>query len=168
MLHNMISLQTKYHFDPFYSNRLLDFKLKFLTFASFTRKILIIRNFKTGLFTSLNKDLGKIYMMTEGLLNIVAQFDNSQAKEEHILATKSLKKFVKIYASLESANFFSSTETKSLAEKILSNLYSAEFILRNNAYEDVEIDEKDKKLQEYASSISINSAISQSNALHPA
>lgn len=168
MLLIMLTLSNKYHLDPFYSNRLLNLKLKILNVLSIVKKTLSIRYSKTGLFESINKDLGKIYLMTEGLLKVVVEFDKSQAKEEHILAIKALKRFTKIYSILASANFFGSSETNSLADSILANLYSAEFILRNTAYEDIEIDPHDKELQEFASSVSINSAISHSNALQPA
>ncbi len=153
----------EYHFDPFYSNKTLDVKLGVLNLVSKARKFFSnkLLGLKTFIVVSINNDFAKIYLMAKGLESELADWDKAKAKAEYPTAMKSLKKFKWYYSVLEESNFFSSDQTKDLAEKILLKLYSIESKLRFIYFEDAKAVEGDEELKKTASLISINSAQSQ-------
>jgi len=156
----MVSENLIYNVDPFYGNRLLDVKVFFLNVFSFYKKLFSIKSFKTGILTYFNNDLGKVLIMTEGIIKILAELDKQQAKKVYPSSEKALKHFIKIYHSLEKMKFFDNEIMEETCSAILRNLYKTESRLRHIAYDDIhENNNEDKRLNEVATLISINSVL---------
>jgi hypothetical protein len=158
-----MTISQPYHLDPFYSNRLFSFKVIILNIAARFRKFLnnlhtLKATLKTGLIAGLFKDLGKIYLMVEGLKGVLnAIEDFSQAKEEHKYAEKSLIKFRKYYYLLEEVDFLNHQGIKEISNKILLDLYEIESKLRFLSFESPKQIDDDDELRKAASLISLNS-----------
>jgi hypothetical protein len=158
-----MTIQHPLHLDPFYSNRQIDLKVTLINiagkFVSLVKKRLHITSLKTGIIKSLNKDLGKMYLMVKGLSCYVAEeLTAEKAKEEYKSAESSLNKFKHLYSLLEAVNFIGSRETEELCNRILIELYAIEGKLRNLAFQDVTTTGEDEELKKISSVISINSA----------
>lgn len=158
-----------YHLDPFYSNRLFSFKVIILNIAARFRKFVnnhlhsLKTTLKTGLIAGLFKDLGKIYLMVEGLKGVLNTIEDiSQAKDEHKYAEKSLIKFRKYYYLLEEVDFFNHEGIKDISNKILLDLYEVESKLRFLSFESPKEIDNDDELRKAASLISLNTI----NKLH--
>lgn len=147
------------YIDPFYSNRLLRFKVVILNSASIIKYFLRLSWLKTGLIVALNKDLGKLLIMTEGLKKVTAELTSAEAKEQYSMSENSLKKFKRIYVTLDSVDFFSHNQTKLFAEEILCNFYELESNLRHLTYSDSPILSTDNELRQFSSYISRKSVI---------
>jgi len=163
----MITHNSLYNIDPFYSNRLLDFKVRVLNTFAFVKKTLSIKSFKTGLITYLNKDFGKFLIVTEGILKVVPELDDSQVKESHPVVLKALKHFIRLYSSLEGVGFLDNQILGETCSSILSNLYTIESFLRHSI-SDSNFDNssnEDKELNTAASIISLNSVFHTQNAI---
>lgn len=152
-----------YHLDPFYSNRLLDVKLVVVNIFAKVRNLLHSRfvTLKNHIISTTNSDLSKIYMMVEGMENIIKKMDADQAKKAYPIIAKSIKKFNWYYGLLEDIQFFNNEETKDLSENILLMLYDIEGKLRMVSFDaDPRIDCNDEELKNAATRISLNSLTS--------
>ena len=153
--------------DPFYSNRLLSIKLNFVSpIVSLVHKIKgkIKFTLHTGIFASINQDLGKTLIMIEGLNTHISKSLNEDIPEQdYIRFTKSLNRYRAYYHLMESVNFFDIDITKELANSILTEMYDIEYKLKNNVYKNKESDGSDRELIEFASKYSYNTAIQLTN-----
>jgi hypothetical protein len=163
MTYNHYNLQMTithpYHLDPFYSNRLFSFKVIFLnTTSRFWKYIsLNLNSFRVGIISGLYKDLGKMFLMVEGLKGILNSIEDlSMAKEEYIYAEKALIKFRKYYYLLEDVDFLNHEGIKDISSKILLDLYEIESKLKFLSFDNPKDIDSDKELRQAASLISIN------------
>lgn len=149
--------------DPFYSNRLLSFKINV-----FSRVVGFIHSVKGKLtfsllysiISSINKDLGKTLIMIEGLnAHITKQGNQKFPEEDYITFMSLMKKYRSYYHLMEKVNFFDLDTTKELANTILMELYEIEFKIRANVFQDKTSEGYDKDLIDYASKISLHSAL---------
>src|SRR5882724_4832470 len=101
----MITNASIYNIDPFYSNRLLDIKVKCLNVFSFLKKLFSAKSFKTGVVYYFNMDMGKMLTHTEGILKVIPEMDIQRAKIVYPAIEKALKHFIRIYNSLEHIRF---------------------------------------------------------------
>lgn len=147
-----------YHFDPFYSNRLFYFKVITLSIATRFRKFINnnLHSLKTGIIAGLYRDLGKIYLMVEGLKSVLDTIDLSQAKDEHRYAEKALVRFRRYYYLLEEASFLNHEGIKETATQTLLELYAIESKLRFLSFESPNENDTDDELRKAASLISLN------------
>lgn len=145
-----------YQFDPFYSNRVVNIKVRILNFAAKFKKYFNFLHIHTGLVAGLNKDLGKLYIMIEGLKIVTANMNYESAKIEYPIAKKALEKFTRMYFKLEEVNFFGTKETRQIAETILLDFYAIDSQMRAIVYENTKRPDSDIELIENASLISIN------------
>lgn len=144
-----------YHIGYTISEKYLEVRIFLLKgFRRFT-SVLSFLHFKTGIVKGINKDLSKLLKYTEAFKIKVRSYDKERANKFHIDAEKGLKRVKSLYYKLEAANFFGLSRTQSLAEDILSNFYEIEATVRNIAFSKEENFSTDKKLQEFASYLSL-------------
>lgn len=147
-------------FDPFYSNRIVDFKVRFLKIASKFKKFITVLHIHTGLVISLNKDLSKLFIMIEGLKVVTSTLDYDAAVIEYPVIKKSLERFKGIYYILDNIKFLGSSQTKNIAENILLDLYEIESKIRYKVFENTPAPDTDKGLIDSATNISLNTLYS--------
>jgi hypothetical protein len=149
----MVRSDLYYNIDPFYNNKLLDFKVFAL---SVIKKIFTVKFSASGVSNFLNKDLGQILTMTEGILKVIPVLDIEDIETPYLSSEKALTHFIKIYNSIEKRHFFNNEVTRETCEAILKNLYKAESKLRHLKFDAVTNNE-DKDLNDAATLISIRS-----------
>lgn len=149
----MVTSDLNYNIDPFYNNRLLDFKVFALNFL---KKIFAVKFSTSGAVNFLNNDLGKILTMTEGILKVIPALNMEDIENPYLSSERALKHFTKIYNSLEKKHFFDNVVTRETCDAILKNLYKAESRLRHLKFDSVTNNE-DKQLNDAATLISVQS-----------
>jgi len=125
--------------------------------AYVTKKLLSARYWKTRIVVKLNKILGEIYVISEGLKVVVKDFDKEKAAQEHNKAKKVLLNYRSLISKLEKVDFFKNQETKTISENTLSNFYSIEAHIRMLAFSDKPVIPEDESLTEFASRLSLGS-----------
>lgn len=158
-----MTIQHSFYFDPFYSNRYLDFKVSLINSVAKTVYAIMrrfhIHSLKTGVVSRLNKDLSKIYLMVLGIKSAIADpnFNVDNIEDKYAETEKVIKKFKKIYHVFDKVDFFHSIETKNLCNDILITLYSIEGKLKYLTFKDSNANGVDDDLKNVASIISIKS-----------
>lgn len=149
-----MTIQPFYHVDPFYNNRLLNFKIFILGKVAFIKEAFSITAFKTGYVKSLNADLGNLLITLKGVSAITHDFDKSKSKEEYELMAFAIRKYNKIYSILIKINFFNDNFLENTCTEILEEMYSIELELKQKAFENEPNKNKDAELIDYAVSYS--------------
>lgn len=157
----MVPHNSLYNIDPFYGNRLLDIKVKALNIIAFFKKIFSVKSFKTGLVNSLNDDFGKFLIITEGIIKVIPELDKIQVEKYYPSVSKSLKHFLKLYASLERIRFLDDEVLRETSDSILTNIYTIEAALRHINFDDNfnNGSNGDSELNKAATLISLNSVL---------
>jgi hypothetical protein len=145
-----------YHIDDSFSTKVLKFTLIALSIGAALKKIIKIKNWKIFAIAHLNKQLNKIYIITEGFKTISEKAKKEEALKEYDRAQNALEKYRYFFEQLEKHNFFSHRKTRLIAENTLCNFYAIEANLRNVAFSDVTVPE-DRELLEFASNLSMSS-----------
>lgn len=150
-------LLSNYDIENSFSSKLLGLGISTLGFFSFFKRKLNLKNLRTGLINSLSKRVKDIYVISEGLKQVVLDTDasNNNISEAYPHAKKALEKYKRLYSSVEKRNFFGQKEMQDLSESTLANFYKIESHLRQIAYSDMNVPE-DKELTEFASTLSIS------------
>lgn len=146
------------YIEPSLNNKLLDFKISLVKYGSEIRKALKLHVQHTFFISNLNKDLARLFVMTEGIKAIVINndFPMDNIKEEHEKSKKSLMHFRSSYSKLEKNRFFKNSNTRKLSNNTLTNFYTIEYKLRTKAYA-IYDNSADQDLLKYASSLSLSS-----------
>lgn len=159
-------------FDPLYSNRLLKIKvsvysliergLNFIGKTKVKLKTGLVSGIKKRLINALYKDLGKIYIMVEGLNKVISEcvedIEIDEYKRGYSKIEKILSKYSKYHNILENVSFFDNSNIEDVSNKILLDLHRLESKLRFLSFtEDIAVD-GDEELRKTASLISLKAA----------
>ena len=123
-------------------------------------KLLLKRQYHTGLIKSVNKRLNRIYLETEGLKNSLSEAYslgslNIDTSEKFESISKVIEEYNDLYFSLQKVDFFRNSLTRELSEGLIDNLYSIQGYYRLNANFDSSIN--DSSLLEFSSKVTQNS-----------
>jgi hypothetical protein len=155
-----------YHIQPNILTKLFDLKVYALSsITNIVRSNTLFRTVAkhithTGFVLGVNKDLTKIFLITEGLKSVInsPEYDKFFAKADHQYSKNSLLNYRQSFARLEKSRFFKNGTTRRLSNSVLDNLYKLEYELRKIAFDDQHsVTPEDSKLRQFASELSLSS-----------
>lgn len=122
------------------------------------------RNLKTGLTVTFNRNLSAMRRFPLRFMRDLPHFTTKQTQKWYPLVKRMHLRYVRLYSSLEKANFLNNTNTRRIADEVSDLFYRAEQMYRRKAFAETPSDENDRHLTEFASALSLNS-LHQTNGL---
>lgn len=133
-------------------------RINVLSLFSWVKNKLHIGSLKTGIINRIKNRFYKIYLISEGVKNIIPTIEENPeiAKEIYPHTQRALNNFRKLHNSLEKTNFFNDSRIRDLSESTLSNFYKLESAIRHSSFTNKNCNDEES-LNRFASSISLGS-----------
>jgi len=101
------------------------------------------------------KDFSKVFLMTEGIKNILYEIQDDHVTKSYDLINKTFVRYRRMADPIIRIDYFENYELRNVIENTLDNFYEIEFALKQRAFKDASTDPNDEALKNAASALSL-------------